>query len=165
MIRDGCRSVCALGEDCDGAAVFCSGDVVKFGNQRRFADIAEVGSGGLGQSEPVVPIAESILDSLYLGDEVVGCGRRDGEFGGVASALAENAVLVQNGISERGAGSMQGVEHGAGNGQGVATGMGMEVFGGTFEALANFADGSFIELLAKLFLLLRRGVRSDWLTS
>ena len=93
--------------------------------------------------------------SLYLGDEVVGRGRRDGELGGVASAFAENAVLVQNG-SVRGApvrcreSSMA-----RATAKRVATGLGMEVFGGTFEALANFADGSFIELLAKLFLLLR----------
>jgi len=113
-----------------------------------------MGGGGLSQSEPVVPIAESILYAFYLGDEALGRGRRDGEFGGVASALTENTILVQDGLGKRRAGSMQGVEHGPGNGQGVATGMGTEVFGGTFEALANFADGRFIHLLAKLFFLL-----------
>ena len=74
LSRGGCSSVANLGEDRDGAAVFRSGYVVEFGHQRRFADIAEVRSGGLRQSEPIVPIAESILYALYFGDEALDSG-------------------------------------------------------------------------------------------
>ena len=112
-----------------------------------------MGGGGLGQGEPVVPIAERILYLLYLDDQVLGRRRREGEFGGVASALAENAVLMQDGLGERYARSMQGLEHNVGDGQRIATGLRMDVLGGVLEALANFSDRGFVELLAELFFL------------
>ena len=53
-------------ERSDCVAEFAPGHVVERGHQRRLIDIAEPLGGGLGQIQPVVPIAQRILQPLQL---------------------------------------------------------------------------------------------------
>jgi len=56
LTGDGSQSlVCfASEEDGDGMPIFCSGDIVEFGDEGRLADVAEILVGGLGEGEPVI---------------------------------------------------------------------------------------------------------------
>ena len=75
-------------EQRDGMAKLCSGHVVQFRYQGRLADLAEMLGGGLRQSEPVMPVTQSILYALESGDELTSFAARLGEFGRVARSFA-----------------------------------------------------------------------------
>ncbi len=76
-------------------AKFCSGYVVQFRHQRRLAHLAEMLTGRLRQSKPVMPIAQRVLHALKPGDELFGFSGRLRELGRVARTLAQDAILVQ----------------------------------------------------------------------
>ncbi len=85
----------------DSVAEFCSGYIVQFRHQRRFPHFAEMLDGGLRQSEPVMPIAQRVLNALHSGDELLRFSGRLGELGRIAGALAQNSVLVQQRFGDR----------------------------------------------------------------
>jgi len=80
-----------------------------FGDEGRLADVAEILVGGLGEGEPVMPVAGGVLYALEFGNELLGFLGRSCKFGRVASALAEDAVLVEHGFGERFGGGVKGV--------------------------------------------------------
>jgi hypothetical protein len=78
-----------------------SGYVVQLGHHRRLAHVAEMRAGRFRQSEPVMPIAQHVLQALKPGEEVPGFSRRLGELGRVARPLAQDAILVQQPFGDR----------------------------------------------------------------
>ena len=60
---------------------------------------------------------------------------------------------MEQGFGKRLSGVVEAMQHGAGDSQGIAADVGIEVLGGSFQALANLADGGFVDRLAEFFLL------------
>jgi hypothetical protein len=56
-------------KNCNGMPEFCSGDVVELRHQGRLANVAQVFDRRLRQGEPIMPISQSVLDALHLGDK------------------------------------------------------------------------------------------------
>ena len=135
-------------------AEFCSRDVVEFRHQGRLAHVAEVLNSRLRQGEPIMPISQSILYALCLGNELHSFIRGAGKLCRIASSLAENAVLVQHSFAERRTGAVETIEHSFGDSQRIATRFRIEALGCAFQSLADLANGGFIELLAQLLFLL-----------
>ncbi|HSP62068.1 MAG TPA: hypothetical protein VLQ90_03705, partial [Pyrinomonadaceae bacterium] len=76
-------------------AEFASRYRMKHGHQRRLINVPQPFGSGLRQNQPVVPIADSVLQSLNLTDELGTIRRLWREFGGIACALHDGAVLMQ----------------------------------------------------------------------
>src|SRR5258708_2312802 len=111
-------------------------------------------AGGLRQSQPVMPIAQSVLNALHSGDEVLSFRGRLGELRGVAGALAEDAVLVQQSLTDGRVRPIDRFQHPPGDCQRIPAGLGVEFPGSAFQPLANLADGFFVHRLSQLLILL-----------
>lgn len=142
-----------MGKYGDGVAIFGSGDVMEFGDQGRLANFTEMSDGGFGKSEPIMPVAEGVLYFFKFGDELHSFRGGSGQLGGVAGALAENAILVQDSLAEWSAGVLEAGEHGFCSRQRIAAGFGLEVSGCAFQALANVAESIIIGGFSKLLFL------------
>src|SRR4029077_4440498 len=95
--------------------------------------------GRLGEREPIVPVAKSVLYALDLSDELRAFWRLRGEFSGIARSLTQKSILMHQLLGGEAICFRNGLQDPSRHRQRIAVHVRMKILAGTLQSLLGFA--------------------------